>query len=325
MDALRKHGFAPALSAGLLSFFCALCCLSQEPQSAIASQPQAPEAAAPSFRSSFMADLDATLQAIEAESPSFFKRFKPEDKARLTGTLLSTMRPGLEIVEPGSKPKSPASDAPETAASKGPSCPPGVMIASNKVFYLRLSALDSSSYPRLKEECESASRLANKPVGIVLDLRECGGSDHKDALDVLTLFSQGGAALVDVKPAASPFFDLPMAVLIGSRTSGSAEILAALIDRGRQGLTIGGSTAGRPFQFKTLKCGPYTLSMPMAPDSLGFLDALPVVPEIAVSPYSAIPYEKLASGSKSEESDKCLSRAVDLLVSLDAIKRKWKR
>ncbi len=328
MDALRKTGLAPLLSAGVLLTSLSFSASSQEPSAAPpanvapAKETPPPSAAETSFKASFVSELDATLSGLERECPAFFKRLKQEDKARLVSGLLSGMRSGVELLGPaGSEP--PAAKEPEAPKAQPPACQTGVLIASNKVFYLRVSSLDHASVAKLKEECEAVSRLANKPVGIALDLRDCSGFDFKDALDELALFQPSDPAAQSSK--APTVFELPLAVLVGFKTSGSAEVLAALVERGRQGITVGGPTAGKPFPRKAVNCGPYLLSVPQVPDALFFLEPGPLAPAIEVSPYPQIPYEKLVSSLKSEDSDKCLSRAVDLLVSLDAIKRKWKR
>lgn len=284
--------------------------------------PASKETEKPSFKKDFLAMLDAALTLIESESPALIKGLDASDRMRMIKSCLSGT--GVEIIDP--KTPSPVKgDIPKPDA-KSANLFPGVMIGSNRILYLRLSRLDAKSFAQLKSDCESAAQLAIKPIGLVIDLRDCSGDDYKEALQDLALFCPDGK--LPEKPAEKRVFDLPTAVLVGERTFGAAEVFASLLERSRQGLGIGSPTAGQPFPRKAVplpSSDGLSLSIPQIPEDLRFVDPAPFEPSIEVPAYPQIPYEKLSKTAGAEESDKCLARAVDLLLSLDALKRKWSK
>ena len=265
-----------------------------------------------SAKAAFESDIDAILSTIEKETPSLLQGLSPQDRARAISAFVASTNSGISIVEGPVRPALASRHlAPEQA------CPPGVLISSNRIFYLRLSLLNKASLLRLREECDSVSRLAKRPMGLVLDLRDCAGVDSSDALSAFYA--------LDLKDSSGIPLDIHLAALVGANSSGSAEVLAAMLDHERKGLLIGAPTAGRPFNIKTVKSSIYTLAIPETPETLSYIQQAPLKPSIEVAAYPQLELVKLRNELRSEDSDLCLSRAVDLLVSLDAIKRKWKK
>lgn len=261
-------------------------------------------------KNSLESDVDAVLSAIDKDMPSAVSGLSERERTRIVASLLSAMGCGVEIVE-----DFPAEVRQPSKPEQG--CLPGVMVSSNRIFYLRLNRLDKASIAAFKEECQTAFRMERRPLGLVIDLRECGGANPADASAALSA--------LDLKDSGGISIGFHLAVLTDGRSSGAAELFAALVEQGRLGLALGEPTAGRPFPCKTVKAGDFTLSMPMIPETFRHIRQAPFKPSIDMPAKPQVDFTKLRSELRSEDSDPCLSRAIDLLVSLDAIKRKWKK
>ena len=250
--------------------------------------------------SAFEDDTAKILSTVEREMPGALEGVSAKDRAKAINAMLEASGCGAAISDNTAVQPSPA--------IPGPSCLPGITMHSNKILYLRMNRLDKEAVSSLHEECIAAFRLMRRPAGIALDLRNCRGGSEAEALGIAKNLKQ---------------FETPVAVLIGSRTSGGAELLAAILEHERQGLSFGASTAGKPFPVKKVECGEYALALPQLSKELPYVKQMPLKPSIEVGENQQEDYAKLSNELRSEESDHCLSRAVDLLVSLDAVKRKW--
>lgn len=134
-----------------------------------------------------------------------------------------------------------------------PSLPlPGVLectIYRESVGYWRLGRLDSGTASQFRDQYRSV-RATNTLSGLVLDLRSAGGNDYDAAAAIADLFHSEEMPLMNwgeglkrstQKDDAIP---LPVAVLLGGETGGSAEALAAVLKETGVALLIGSSTAG---------------------------------------------------------------------------------
>ena len=259
-------------------------------------------------------DISAVLSAIEGDMPSTLRDLSAKDRAHVISSMLSALGEGIEVLD-GPPAELPAASTRHPMPEQG--CLPGVLISGNRIFYLRLNRLDKDSVAGLKEELDAAFRLAKRPLGLVIDLRDCDGIDTEAALAALPA--------LEVKDSDGMPIGLHLAVLVGGRSSGSSELLAGLVEHERKGLVIGAPTSGHPFKVKTVKAGGFSLSLADRPESLAYVHQTPLKPSIDVPAYPQVDFTKLRSVLRSEDSDLCLSRAVDLLVGLDSIKRKWKK
>ncbi|MBC8094982.1 MAG: hypothetical protein H7Y43_04140, partial [Akkermansiaceae bacterium] len=93
----------------------------------------------------------------------------------------------------------------------------------------------------------------NKLSGIVLDLRYTDGRDYAAAVAVAELFIAKSQPLLNwgngviSAPGTTEAIQLPLAILVNSGTSGSAEALAAMLRASGAGLILGSKTAGLAF------------------------------------------------------------------------------
>ncbi len=135
-----------------------------------------------------------------------------------------------------------------TVSSQSPLLSKTALFEDN-VGYLRVAHVDEG----LAKAISSAYRQinsTNKLSGLVLDLRYADGLDYAAAAAAAELFIAKPQALLNwgkgivsshEKPDA---IQVPLAILVNSGTSGSAEALAAILRSAGVGLILGGKTAG---------------------------------------------------------------------------------
>jgi hypothetical protein len=103
-----------------------------------------------------------------------------------------------------------------------------------------------------KEFSAGLKRLAstNRLKGLVLDLRFASGQDYEAAAALADLFLPPRQPMADwgdgmkMSTAKTNAVNLPLALLINSQTSGSAEAFAAILRRSEIGLLLGDHSAG---------------------------------------------------------------------------------
>lgn len=126
--------------------------------------------------------------------------------------------------------------------------------------------------PRLEAGASEQAMLAlgsltptNMPCGVVLDLRFTDGWDYNEAGAFLGLFvknaklrlawSSGTVEITPSTPSTNRLNELPIVVLMNSKTSGAAEALADAIRDLRRGILVGQPTAGALFKFTEKELG----------------------------------------------------------------------
>lgn len=267
------------------------------------------------------------FRVMEKNYPALMKEVENEKirKERVLENFTASFGAGVKLIETG---KTEETKKSLTKEIKKKNYFPIVNISSNKISYFRIDEFNGKVFEPFKSDCEMVAALAKPPVGIIIDLRNCSGSNYKDALKCLLLLCKG-KSLPDIpgKEKVKESFNLPTAVLIGEKTSGAAEVFVYWIAKARQGLTIGENSAGKPFPEKRfdLKSEKYTLLIPEIPDYLSEMVVENPKPSINLDAYPQISYKKISEESQSEKSDKCLLRAVDLLISLNALENQWKK
>lgn len=277
-----------------------------------------------SEREDLLKSMNIIFSEIEKESPALYRKIiRSTERAKILSGLLESMDSGVILYENGAKKVmqeiAPPADKKAYAAKK---------ISSGRILYIRMDDLNTVSFEQLKKDCESIEKQAEKkPLGIVIDLRNATGSDHRNALRELSIFCPPERLPQNMPKVEGDkrFFDLPVMLLVGHKTSGSAEIFASLMEKTKQGLTLGGATAGKPFELKEVKSCGFTLMIPLVPDGLESVEPEKLKPSVEIEPYPQADYEKLGTNGASENKDRCLLRAIDLLLSLDALKNKWSK
>ena len=119
--------------------------------------------------------------------------------------------------------------------------------------FMRVNGLYENSGAQIVSQM--VAWAATNCSGIIMDLRNAGGSDLQAAADIAGLFLPGKPPLINLrdgtgeavasftgKPAAK--IDAPLMVLVNRETSGAAEALAAALSTGKGVLLIGAPTRG---------------------------------------------------------------------------------
>lgn len=129
--------------------------------------------------------------------------------------------------------------------------------------------------------------------GLILDLRYAYGSDYKIIPSISGLFLGADKELYKSEKGmvsstkSEDNCQLPMAVLVNEETTGTAELLAAILQKSKRAIVIGNKTAGHVFYFESL---PFhdgqNLNMAKGPISLvsgEMLTSKGIQPEIPVA------------------------------------------
>lgn len=198
---------------------------------------------------------------------------------------------------------------------------PPLLLNNKQILYQRIDAFSNDTFNIMSEHF---SRIAAKKpalAGIIIDLRNCSGYDKPNALKCLALLcphEQLPSIPGKVQPRA---FRKITAVLIGPRTTGSAEFFARQVKSTKTGLTAGEPTAGKPFKTLLLKLknGNY-LAVPEFPKGIKHFCARAIKPIVPVKSAPQIDYVALKQSTVLGDRDHCLQHAADLLISLNALK-----
>lgn len=266
------------------------------------------------------ANLDdevAELMAIVAKNyPALPEHFTRDQQVQLLKTLARTF-PGVEYLTAAEA----AEQVQEVAAPHGGPYP-GIIVAAQKVLYLRLDHFAQDAVGKACEDIANAARLVRPPVGVILDLRQAAGYDYAGAARLLRLFRVDAPKLEPngADPKINPV-RLPAMAMVGHETAGAAEVFVTLLERAGNALTLGQPTAGCPFpkQKLPLRNGDFLL-VPEVPPPLHSVSAGPVRPAIPAQLGPQVSYQKLAGVvNGGDQDDLCLQRAIDLLLSLHAL------
>lgn len=288
----------------------------------IAEKPSAPALEKSDFKKDFLARQAELFDLVEKANPKMLEQLSNADMNRMLKDFAASLGAGLELLPAPPE----AASAPKSGEKKEPFS--GITIFQNKILYLRLDDFSPETFNRLKEDCEAVSRLANRPLGIIFDLRACNGSgSYQEAIDALSLFLPvTDTEALPKKTELKRAFDLPSAILISDKTSGASELFASLMAGSRKAVTIGGKSAGHAFSKKsfTLKDGTCLL-VPDIPEALRGLKLplAPIAPSIQISKTTQLPYDEFKALAEMDEiPDKCLVRGIDVLISVDALNLK---
>ncbi|HCE44715.1 MAG TPA: hypothetical protein DET40_14330 [Lentisphaeria bacterium] len=271
------------------------------------------------FRKETLSKINEILSEVEKNYPAAIGKYTPADEEKIIKSVTASLNSGIEYLSVGTA-------VPEEAQKESKALP-AIIISSQKVLYIRIDSFTPGTFTRLAEDCDNTARLANKPVGLIIDLRNCQGYDYESSLKSLALFCPAEKVPKD-KNIELPkrLLNIPVMVLVGNKTRGAGEIFTRLMSESGQCLVSGGGTSGSPFM-KTkvvLKSGSILL-IPSVPEYLSGIPAAQIIPATSVVPYPQIEYEKLASTAGSEDSDRSLLRAIDLLICLEALHKDQKK
>jgi hypothetical protein len=273
------------------------------------------------FRKEILSRINEIIADIETNYPSAIGKYSSADAEKTIKALVLSLNSGIEYFSA----KDAASILQDKEKKDSIPCP-AIIISSQKVLYTRIDEFNPASFAKLKDDCENTARLANKPIGLIIDIRDCQGFDYESCIKSLALFCPPEKVLkFGNMEIPKRTINIPVIILVGNKTRGAAEIFARLMLENGQCLILGSATSGYPFfKKKTVLKSGSCLMIPSVPKFLAGIPAAQLEPTINVEAYPQIPYEKLSATAGSEESDQCLQRATDLLISLDAIHKDQK-
>ncbi|HPN83742.1 MAG TPA: S41 family peptidase [Victivallales bacterium] len=267
----------------------------------------------PSVSDQLSKKLSEIISEIEKFCPQFIDR-KQEFYSNGIRGFLEEVSPELDYV-PDEK------DIPKSSEVIRPEFHRPLIFSSHKILYIRIDGFSEENFKKLKSELSDISRLANPPVGVAIDLRSSSGNNGMVSAEYASLFSDD-TSVSFVKNEDRGIIKLPLMILIGSKTSGDAEIFAALIMKSGKALLVGEKSVGAPFARFPIKLNNGgILLVPDIPTDLAWLRPSPLQPSINIRAYPQVEYSMISGSIGSEESDECIRRVSDLLVSLDAIQK----
>lgn len=237
---------------------------------------------------------------LKTVSPSLYERLKQDPG--LWEKMISAAVPDMVPAE-----KTPTSTPAEKAHLY-----PARLIAQNTVFYARIDRIDEEALQKLIEEMRTTARIANRPIGAILDLRSADDGDFASVARFVALFTP------KTEEKMHFFQKIPLAVLCGKKTNGPAELLTILLERSRLGISLGEPRAGKIFPLKEAIINGRKWLVPELPHFAKDVPFGKHTPMIHCAAYPQIPFDQI--GKIPIESDPAIRRATDLLRSLHAIR-----
>ena len=268
------------------------------------------------FRKDLVLRVNELILKTQKAAPAISAEFTEDRKLDLLKVFTAALGDGVEYV--------PALDfkplKPNAAYKKNNPYHKSIIIATGKVLYLRIDLFNKKTLKGLRSDCASIAELEEKPLGLVLDLRSAIGCDYGVVAKAVDLFIKNGKKVKVSKSVSSAFFDIPIILLVDVKTNGAAEVFAAAIVKAGRGICLGEPTAGVPFKKRKIMLanGDYLL-IPVMPKKFAKLASTSLKPDIHFAAKPQISYKRLKSGGDAESSDKCVARAVELLICLNAI------
>jgi len=242
-------------------------------------------------------ELQDIISKLETDNPKILNNFTVRDKDAILKHFIDSFDAGVKF---SSEKKE---DAPQHAVE---SFKP-FTLGKNDILYFRLDNLDKRSIDTFKSELSKYLTNKSKTHGCILDIRNCIGFQMENSAELLS-------TLRKVKKN----HNLPVSVLVGDKTSGSSEIVAKVVDTEKLGITLGVMTAGKPLPQKevTLESG-NKMNVPEVSELLASTEIKPFTPRVKIARNQQVSYEKLYSTMDGEQHDQCLTRAIDVIVSIN--------
>ena len=277
----------------LFAFLSALSVTGEEVSSA---QRAAPEPFP--FKERFQEEFHNLFEMLAVEYPPFRDRLTEQDVERALTAVMETLESGVSVERNGSK--KPSGDSGRTTRNQ-----PAVRL-SNGIVYLRLDTIEPQDVSGLLR------LLKTEQKGMILDLRSCSSGSGADLASRLSRFLAENHGVTGIHTA----------ILTGPETRGAAEILASMLTTSRKGIRIGESTAGEPYPRKTVTVSTRKWQVPVPPEGAETVRYGRLMPQIAIPSGPQAPYDRVRAEQYASSGDRCLSRAADLLISLDLLDKK---
>lgn len=248
-------------------------------------------------------DFATLMESVSAQSPLLAEELENAPRAELLQHMLDGMSSGIR-----------RKDRTAQGEQKAPPSPRrGKTIFGNRILYLPLYSLSDESSEQLAADCTAAARLAVKPAAAVLDLRHASGGTMEALRRAASVFLDGGY-----------FSSQPLAVLTSSRTCGAPELLAVLLERGKNTVTLGEAGAGRLYPEIEIQAAGAVWLVPVIAPEFRDIPPLPHRPMIVSPAGTPVDYRKLGDPD-ALRNDTLLRKAADLLFSLSVLEPRSQR
>jgi len=245
-------------------------------------------------------ELSEILSTVKSDNPKLLQNFTKEDKEKIISEFVNSLDAGVTIGKG-------VEESHDTTGSYFKALP----LASKGILYSRIDELTPTVYSHFAEDLEESRESSEGLKGCILDLRNCAGHN----LEIAGKFVEALSELKNEDKA------IPMTVLVSSNTKGSAEVISRLILENKIGIAIGTETAGEPLPGKAIELNSgETITMPQTSEEFSITDLTPVSPKLLIASNNQIDYDELADDASNGQSDLCLKRALNLLVSISVLK-----
>ena len=267
------------------------------------------------FRRDLILQINEIIQKIQKEYPVLSRELDSAKQKEILKSVVSALNRGMKYVAAGD---------PEKKVSTPPNIEvePAIMLASNKILYIRVGSFSKDNLVQLKKDCDNCAEFEKQNIGIIIDLRNSQGYDYNSAIHATALFAtEKEMTEHNLKSPLKQVLTQPIIILTGTKTKGASEIFTRVLVEMKRAISLGERTAGVPFKKRkvTLANGDWLL-IPQVPETLAEILPIPIKPSIKFTPYPQIKYEILKKTPDAEDGDKCIQRAVELILCLDALK-----
>ena len=191
------------------------------------------------FRKEILHRINEIITEVENNYPVAIAKYNSEDEEKILKSLVTALNSGIEYLSAAE-----AATAQCDVKKESEPCP-AIIISSQKVLYTRIDEFNTATFAKFKDDCESTARLANNPIGLIIDIRDCKGYDYENCIKSLALFCPPEkvpkAENIEIPKRT---LKIPVIMLVGNKTKGTAEIFARLMLENGQCLISGSNTAG---------------------------------------------------------------------------------
>lgn len=247
---------------------------------------------------SLINNLKEIVNTLEQENPQIIEKFSEQDKQFIIETFINSLGARITLI--------PNNTLTKENISKKIYKP--FHITKNNYLYVRIDSLIDKSIRTTINELNKYIQEKGSNKGCIIDLRNCSGFETTGATKLLNTLNK-----IKLNNEAQLY------ILVGQNTSGSAEIVARIIENKKIGFILGSDTAGTPVpqRYLPLNSGGY-LKIPIHNDYLNAIDIKPVHPNLFIDNNKQTSYNELYTTMRGEKKDECLSRAIDLMISINA-------
>jgi hypothetical protein len=273
----------------------------------------------PAYRKNILSEIEELLVKIEEhDSRQTLSLADKKQREKLLKCFINSFHAGMEYIPASEKLNEKAT--PEVSDKVFGT----IIVDKNQVVYARIDNFADKTLLKLKEDLESISRLARQPLGLIVDARNCRGKAYANALKAASMLVNH-KFLPETKAVSlgKRLFELPIIVLVGSKTAGAGEVFTSLISSSPSVIVAGNSTCGRPFEKKVIKLKDGgRLLIPFDPDYLDTISKEKIIPGLKISNGKQADYEDISQNTDKAKEDKCLTRSQDILISVQKLKNK---